>query len=87
MICQPCKADTHDNCAVWTSAASLGMRDRCSCWEYRGVHVVWAKPAPQPKGEYDGWTDEEIRDHRHDTGEEEFDWEESRRGLRIEMED
>ena len=87
MICQPCKVDDHDNCTIWTSAASLGMSDRCSCWEYKEVHVVGATPAPQPKDEYDGWTADEIRDHRRDTGEEEFDWQESRRGLSIEMED
>ena len=73
MICQPCQADTHDNCTIWTSTASLGMRDRCSCGEVAEVHVVLAKPAPRLKGEYDGWTDGEIRNHKHDTGEEEFD--------------
>ena len=70
MICQPCQADTHDDCTIWTSAASLGMRDRCSCWEYRGVPVVPAKVALPVRS---NWTDEEIRDHLHDTGEDEFD--------------
>ena len=70
MICQPCKVDDHDNCTIWTSAASLGMRDRCSCWEHSEVHVVPAKVALPVRS---NWTDGEIRDHLHDTGTDEFD--------------
>ena len=87
MICQPCKVDDHDNCTPTIGAMSLGMQDECLCWRYNGMHVVLATPAPQPKDEYDGWTADEIRDHRHDNGEEEFDWEDSRRGLSIELEE
>ena len=70
MICQPCQADTHDNCTRRIGAVSLGLQDECSCWRYNGVHVVLATPPPQPRS---SWTDEMIRDHLHDTGEDEFD--------------
>ncbi len=73
MICQPCEVDDHDNCTPAIGAASLGIQDECLCWRYGEVHFIWAKPTPRVKGEHDGWTDEEIRDHQHDTGEDEFD--------------
>ncbi len=70
MICQPCKVDDHGNCTPVIGAVSLGMSDRCSCWEVAEVHVVLATFPPQPRS---NWLDEEIRDRDHDTGEDEFD--------------
>ncbi|KKN03811.1 hypothetical protein LCGC14_1103840 [marine sediment metagenome] len=86
MICQPCKVDDHGNCTPAIGAVSLGMQDECLCWRYGEVHFVPAKVEPQPKGEYAGWTADEINEHRRSTGEDEFDWQESRRGLSIELE-
>ena len=70
MICQPCTTDDHDNCAVWTSVASLGMRDRCSCYVYRSVHF---SPAPLNSYHHPKWEGDEWRDYTHDTGEDEFE--------------
>ena len=84
MICQHCQVDDHDNCTPAIGAVSLGIQDECLCWRYGEVHFV---PAKLPLPARSNWTDEMIRDHRHDTGEDEFDWQESRRGLRIGMEE
>ena len=76
MICQPCQDGTHDDCLTAKNGPEqlgLGLSRSCDCWEYREVHVVLAKPAPRLKSEYDGWTDGEIRDQAHDTGEDEFE--------------
>ena len=70
MKCPPCKTDDHDNCTIWTSAASLGMRDRCVCYEYASVHFI---PAPLTAYAHKSWVGDERRDHEHDTGEDEFD--------------
>ena len=69
MTCPPCNVGDHDNCTVWTSVASLGMRDQCSCNRYAEVHFVWAKVALPARS---NCSDEEIRDRQHDTGEDEF---------------
>ncbi len=86
MICQPCKVDDHDNCTPVIGAVSLGIQDECLCWRYGEAHFVPAKVALPARDKYAGWTDDEINEHRRSTGEDEFDWEESRRGLRIGLE-
>ncbi len=70
MICQPCERDDHGNCTPAIGATSLGMQDECLCWRYGEVHFVPAKVALPARS---NWTDEEIRDRDHDTGEDEFD--------------
>ena len=73
MTCPPCNVGDHDNCVTEKDGPTLlglGQSWRCPCWEHRGVHAVWAKVAVPARS---NWSDEEIRDHQHDTGEDEFD--------------
>ncbi len=73
MICPPCTADDHDNCLTAKNGREqlgLGLSRSCDCWEHSEAHVVRAKVALPARS---NWSDEEIRDHEHDTGEDEFD--------------
>ncbi len=74
MNCQPCNAGDHGNCTTdWDGPIllGLGLSWRCLCWENNEIHFVPAKVAAPARRD---WSDEEFRDHEHDTGQGPDDW-------------